>query len=327
MLYNPPSGSTDPNAPFVGKNVAAGKQGSKVPPGALEYTQREIVAAIAASGQEPTNAILVQQAMALGRGVYVGNLTGTGDLAIATLGVVFPAFLRGMRIGAVATAANTLPNPTLRVVNLYELGNITDFPIVKEDGSALAVGEIKAGRLYRYELDGAGKVIITGGGITSTTQIIQPLIQQLIAGGKTTKFSGAVTGNLANRALTVLTFTDANTTDFENLNTGGIKVGPTGGGRYGISLRFNTTTNTTGGAYPQPADSVGFILVNNEVVGVDKGLITISSDGPWENYNSVIADSVVLAPGNVILPCAQVDTSFFNGATASGHILTLTKYF
>jgi len=151
--------------------------------------------------------------------------------------------------------------------------------------------------------------------------------QQLIAGGKTTTFAGAVTGNLANRALTVITFTDGNSSDFTNGNTGGIIVGPTGAGRYGISLRFNTTTNTTAGTYPQPADSVGFILVNNATKGTDKSLITITSDGAWSNYNSVTADSVVLNPGDVVLPCAQVDTSFFNGATASGHILTLTKLF
>lgn len=59
-LYVPPSGSTDPNASYVGKNVAAGTQGSKVPPGAVEYPQREIVNAISSSGQSPTNSDLFQ---------------------------------------------------------------------------------------------------------------------------------------------------------------------------------------------------------------------------------------------------------------------------
>lgn len=60
MLYHPPSGSTDPNAPYVGKNVAAGTQGSKVPPGALEFTQREIVNAIESAGMSPSDGDLFQ---------------------------------------------------------------------------------------------------------------------------------------------------------------------------------------------------------------------------------------------------------------------------
>ena len=161
MLYNPPSGSTDANAPYVGKNIAAGTQGSKVPPAALEYTQREIVAAIAASGQSPSNTILVQAAMALGRGIWVGNLTGAADAPVATLGLVLPSLLQGMRLGAVAAAANTVANPKLRVINLGSPGAFVDFPIVKADGSALAAGDIKAGRIYRFEADGAGNVIVS----------------------------------------------------------------------------------------------------------------------------------------------------------------------
>ncbi|GJD65184.1 hypothetical protein [Methylobacterium frigidaeris] len=60
MLYNPPSGSTDPNAGYKGKNVAAGQQGSRIPPSAVEFTQREIVNAILESGQSPTNEDLHQ---------------------------------------------------------------------------------------------------------------------------------------------------------------------------------------------------------------------------------------------------------------------------
>ncbi len=60
MLYNPPTGSTDPDAHYVPKNVAAGTQGSKVPPAAVENPQREIVGAITASGQTPTNSDLGQ---------------------------------------------------------------------------------------------------------------------------------------------------------------------------------------------------------------------------------------------------------------------------
>ncbi|MCJ2098934.1 hypothetical protein [Methylobacterium sp. E-046] len=167
MLYNPPSGSSDPNAPYIRKNVSAGTQGSKVPPEAIEYTQREIVALEAIAGLAPTNTVLVQAAMALGRGIWVGALTGSGDLAVATLGVVLPSLMQGMRIGAVAAATNPSTAPRLRVVNLGSAGAYVDFPILKADGSSLVPGEIVAGRLYRYEADGAGNVLISGGGLGS----------------------------------------------------------------------------------------------------------------------------------------------------------------
>jgi len=186
MLYNPPSGSTDANASYVGKNVAAGTQGSKIPPAMPEFTQREIVAAIAASGQTPTNTILVQAAMALARGVFVGPLTGSGDLAVATLGVVFPSLLQGMKLGGVATASNTTTTPKLRVMNLGSAGLYQDFPILKEDGSTPAVGDIKVGRRYRFEADGAGNVAISGGGLTSGVTSV--LDSRNIVGGQAYPF-------------------------------------------------------------------------------------------------------------------------------------------
>ena len=74
MLYNPPSGSASPNAPYVGKNVAAGTQGSKVPPAAVENTQREIVNAITAAGLTPTNGDLTQLAQAIAKIAAAGSV-------------------------------------------------------------------------------------------------------------------------------------------------------------------------------------------------------------------------------------------------------------
>ncbi|MCJ2108020.1 DUF2313 domain-containing protein [Methylobacterium sp. E-041] len=113
VLYNPPTGSTDPNAPFVGKNTAAGTQGSKVPAAAVEYTQREIVAAIIAAGLSPTNADLSQLSQAIrglsttsskavistlliaGRTPYPYNAPGTSTLNVAAGAVVEVSECRG----------------------------------------------------------------------------------------------------------------------------------------------------------------------------------------------------------------------------------------
>ena len=91
MLYVPPSFSTDANAPYVGKIIAAGKQGSKVPPGALEYPQREIVNAIAASGQTPTNGDLLQ----LWKAIQAGSKTVLTAKAIVGGRVLFAKIAAG----------------------------------------------------------------------------------------------------------------------------------------------------------------------------------------------------------------------------------------
>lgn len=83
MLYNPPSGATGANDSYVGKNVAGGTQGSKVPRAAVENTQREIVNAIAASGQTPTNADLLQLWKAIQAGGQSGAKTVVTVLKIA----------------------------------------------------------------------------------------------------------------------------------------------------------------------------------------------------------------------------------------------------
>ena len=86
MLYTPPTGATDPRAPYVGKNVSAGIQGSKVPPGAVMNPQLEIESAIAASGQTPSNDDKQQLLRAIRSGVlefYADQSTVPNALIIA----------------------------------------------------------------------------------------------------------------------------------------------------------------------------------------------------------------------------------------------------
>lgn len=246
MLYNPPTGGAA-NDPYVGKNTAGGTQGSKVPPAAIEFTQREIVAIIAASGQAPTNTILVQAAMALARGVFVGALTGSGDLAVATLGVVFPSLLQGMRIRGVASAANTTTSPKLRVANVGSAGGTIDLPILKADGSTPAVGEIKAGRRYEYEVDGASppNAIITGGGLATGGLISGACI---LASGA---FSIPVPAGARRIWLNELTGAGAAGGTVSVSGTGGAASGGTGGGRargsfFDIAAGVTAITGTVG---------------------------------------------------------------------------------
>ena len=154
MLYNPPTGGAA-NDPYVGKNVAAGIQGSKIPPAVPMFTQQEIVNAITASGQSPTNSDVTQllQALMVG-GLWVGAIGGTSDALTATIpgNVVVAAARAGMMVIGLVQAANTTTSPSLAVAGFAAGGNA---PIKKRDGTAPAVGDLAVG-LTAFRLDTAG---------------------------------------------------------------------------------------------------------------------------------------------------------------------------
>lgn len=60
MKYQPPYGINDPEAPYINGDPSIGRQGSIIPAGAVEYPQREVIAAIEASKQTPDDASLSQ---------------------------------------------------------------------------------------------------------------------------------------------------------------------------------------------------------------------------------------------------------------------------
>lgn len=82
--YVPPSGSLDPNAPYVGKNLAAGTQGSRVPRLAVEMPLREIANAVALSGQTSTNDDLTQLWQAMQRAAQAAARSTTNVITALT---------------------------------------------------------------------------------------------------------------------------------------------------------------------------------------------------------------------------------------------------
>lgn len=60
MKYEQPYGVTDPNAPYINGNPAAGIQGSIPPAAAFEFPMRELVAMIAGGGLTPSDSDLQQ---------------------------------------------------------------------------------------------------------------------------------------------------------------------------------------------------------------------------------------------------------------------------
>jgi hypothetical protein len=85
MKYQPPSGSVDPNAPYVGRNLAAGIQGSRVPPKAVEHPQREIMALIESVGITPNEGDLTQLNQAVRR-LFRTRLQANATFYVGTTG-------------------------------------------------------------------------------------------------------------------------------------------------------------------------------------------------------------------------------------------------
>lgn len=167
MDYVPPTGSSTATAPYVGKNTAAGTQGSKVPPGAVEYPQREIVAAIAASGTARSNADLTQLTGAIGRGIWLGALALTLGAPNALAGSIgggagviqsLPAWtkLRGF-----TTQTNTTAVVNVTVTGVGTANGTATGPLLRRDGKPLAVGDVPVGAV-EFQPDGAGNFRLVG---------------------------------------------------------------------------------------------------------------------------------------------------------------------
>lgn len=83
MKYVAPTNSTTPDAHYVGRNPAAGIQGSQVPPAAVEHPMREIIEVIRHFGLTPDESDLTQLRQAIEAGLRSANAytlpTATGD--------------------------------------------------------------------------------------------------------------------------------------------------------------------------------------------------------------------------------------------------------
>ncbi|UDL95516.1 hypothetical protein LGH83_04645 [Lichenihabitans sp. PAMC28606] len=148
MLYNPPTGGAANDA-YVGKNPAAGIQGSKIPPGAAEFPQREIVAVEVAAGLSPTNDDLQQLLKAIRSGkLCFWPDTGTADALLISPNPAYGDLSVGTEF---AILKGNLPNAT--TTSTLTVNGLT-FVIVKEDGSALAIGDLPANVLFAVRSDG-----------------------------------------------------------------------------------------------------------------------------------------------------------------------------
>lgn len=182
MLYNAPSGSLDPNADYVGKDVAAGRQGSKIPPKAVMTPQRELVALIKEAGLGPTNDDLTQVLKAIRSGkLWTFADTGTlNHIAVAALTPHSQSFL-GLPLRIFPKFTNT------DVVDL-SLNGLSPAPVLRRDGTQLQAGDIVANVPFDVVGNGLGSYLHLGLARSEAASAATAVIAaaNIVGGGKQT---------------------------------------------------------------------------------------------------------------------------------------------
>ncbi|HAU74607.1 MAG TPA: hypothetical protein DCW88_03470 [Agrobacterium sp.] len=147
MKYYPPYGSTDPDAPYVDKDVPGAVRGSAVPAKAIERPQREIVDFLLKSGLIPSDANQLAQAVQTGK-VNFAVAAGTANALTVTLSPAPPALVAGMcirvKIGATNTDAATL-----------DVNGLGPSAIQTKFGAPISRGALPLGSVSTFVFDGA----------------------------------------------------------------------------------------------------------------------------------------------------------------------------
>lgn len=152
MKYHAPYGSTDPDAPYVDKDVPGAVRGSAVPAAAIEEPQREIVDLITRSGIVPADGNQLAQAVQSGAVNYAAG-GGTAAALTVTLSPAPPALFPGLVVRVKPSLTNTAKGPTINVNGLGAR------PVVYTDGSPVTDGELVANCVAELVYDGTSFVL------------------------------------------------------------------------------------------------------------------------------------------------------------------------
>lgn len=216
MKYQPPFGSSDPNAPYVDRNTGSATAGSKVPAAAIEDPQRELVALINAAGLTPSedDLSLVARAIQTGKLNYV-IAGGTANALTVTLPVAPLAYYDGMPVRFKAAADST----GAVTINVNGLGakSVTPTP------------QFKAGKYY---------IVYYGAGadafVFAENAFILKNLTRIVAGASQT---------LANSTQTTLALASVSDDGQADFTQSGNTLVCARAGRYAISGRFGASAN------------------------------------------------------------------------------------
>lgn len=160
--------------PWADGVPSTGVQGSYPGHAIVTDAEAEILAAIDASGQARNGADLAQVAVAIGRGIYLGQLGGAANALTAAIpnNVVFSSLLRGLRFGGFVTTTNT-GGVTLALVGIGGAASTVTAPILRKDGSALQAGDLPIAQDFEVRWDGSAFRYV--GAVTSETPAQSPI--------------------------------------------------------------------------------------------------------------------------------------------------------
>ncbi|GGF56797.1 hypothetical protein GCM10007301_15610 [Azorhizobium oxalatiphilum] len=148
MKYNPPYGSTDPNAPYLDRSTPGAISGSRVPAVALEHPQRELVNLLTKAGLTPSAADLLQVVRAVRSG-RLNYLTAGGTANAITLALdPAPAVLDEL----VATPLRIRVSATNTLAVTVNVNGLGALPLLLLGGAALVAGHLPAGGLAEIAL-------------------------------------------------------------------------------------------------------------------------------------------------------------------------------
>jgi len=308
MRWIAPTGTPDPfdeNVDYVGRNIAAGIQGSRVPPRAISHTMKEIVGLIKAAGLTPSETDLVQLAKAVrSQALNFRTATGTANALTITLDPVPASWAELQNVPLlIKIAANNTGPATIKPNALSAVS------IVRPDGTALKQGDLVSGSYVEGAYDGTS-FRLTGFTLNQIQSIAADLQRsqvradrgassQSIANGIYTRFVSYGSSNVAllggstfsGGVLTIgasdagLWFVAGNCRQFVGTNQG-----------HAIQLLLNGTTALVSDGGPGNGSSLTHSSVArlvNLVAGDQIELQAVQTSGAAVTFNDVYSFSAV----------------------------------
>jgi hypothetical protein len=157
----------DPDAPYINANPSAGIEGSVIPAGAVEYPQREIVAATEYAGFAPSDDDAHNQ---LTRGIRQGTAYAVATVISGgdpnALYVNLTPKLDAYRAGLVLQIKIPVENTGPVGIDIDNLGMRS---AVRASGAVMAAADLRAGMIASFVYDGNVFQLINFQGFTSTT--------------------------------------------------------------------------------------------------------------------------------------------------------------
>lgn len=292
MKYQPPTGGAA-NDPYVGRNLAAGIQGSRVPPKAVEHHQRELVHLIEyAAANEATRPSLdngtalgspsegdLQQVRKAIQAITIAPLTSNLTVYVRTDGNDNNNGLANTAAGAFATIQGAINFIKRRYTTV---------------GSLLTI-QVANGTYPGFVLDRAGSLnILIQGNTTTPASCVISGLAQATAGSAFDIRGFTMTGGAGGLAAS-----DRSTISFSNMvfSCGGHQISASASSRIKANSAYTVTqVAATTHALASNQSTVDLVGIGISVTGAP----TFSTAFVWANNGTILAQGAVVAGGGSV---------------------------